>query len=149
MRHTQSQKYVGTDTTLMSLPEKVRSSILCQTTFSSFCILKTERSVIVPFCSIDKAQYKVLEVQSRSNYASALTQYKGKVNKHYLAFKQLLTPLQIACAGGLVYPTEQRDEHSAEDLTTTPAHTFTSKFSILIDELTKIRQNDPTGKPPD
>lgn len=144
MRHTQSQKYLGTETTLMSLPNKVRIFPYLRNVSVVATLLQTERNVVVPFNAADKPEYNLIEAQSKKVYLSSVSHMS--VNKNYLFFQQIMTPLRTACAGGPVFATEKEDKgedkEKKEPLVT---HTYTSKLNALIVELTTVRESDPTG----
>ena len=78
IRHAQAQKYTGTDTTLMSLPPKVRlvlTRLFCllvqrlshSLTFECF-LQQTERIVMVKFSDEEKQVYSAMENKARTYY---------------------------------------------------------------------------------
>eukprot|EP00429_Kryptoperidinium_foliaceum_P043107 CAMPEP_0176102834 /NCGR_PEP_ID=MMETSP0120_2-20121206/51588_1 /TAXON_ID=160619 /ORGANISM="Kryptoperidinium foliaceum, Strain CCMP 1326" /LENGTH=1287 /DNA_ID=CAMNT_0017436909 /DNA_START=94 /DNA_END=3957 /DNA_ORIENTATION=- len=140
MRHSQKQKYRGTETTLMSLPNK------------------TERSIDVTFAESEKLEYANLEKSAHDFYVSFRRKIGRDITKHYLKIMTKILPLRVACAGGK-YPIpeesekiEEGEDGTADEETKVKApkkyssFVFTSKLKVLVAELEKIRDTDPSSK---
>ena len=139
IRHSQQQKYRGTNTTLMSLPPK------------------TERDVIVDFSPEDLAEYAKMEAECQCQYDLVKQEHSGQLQRHFFLLSQMLVPIRAACSGG---NPPLRGEVTADDLEdegetgekqkTTEVkysdHCFTSKFKELLRELIRIRDEDPSCK---
>mmetsp|Transcript_11568 Transcript_11568/g.16296 ORF Transcript_11568/g.16296 Transcript_11568/m.16296 type:complete len:423 (+) Transcript_11568:1-1269(+) len=149
MRHTKKQNYTGTNTALMSLPEKV------------------ERIVNVSFSKEEEKEYKRLERDAITFYESFKQREGHQLSKHYLVLYQKLTPLRIACSGGGI-PEETEKERKKKDFDVDDGESqdgesgnddskskkkikisdvvFNSKLSVLVKELQRIRDEEPHAK---
>ena len=171
IRHSQQQKYNGTNTTLMQLPPK------------------TQRNVVIEFSKEDKAEYKKLEKAAQDFYRDFRNSHSNLHGKFCLKLTQKLTPMRVACAGGkipLEAPASEdaKEEEAASDDTEmkgeeatkaaaakdkeggdddssetegTPRKrekkeviysdfAFTAKVKTLIEELSAARDKDPSSK---
>jgi len=110
----------------------------------------------VKFSDSDRAEYKKLESSALESYFITLKQYKV-LGKAVLKLYRILQPLRIACAGGHVPLSGKNEDGDSDDEEETGKqrkkptikysdYAFTSKFSILIDELKHVRDKDPKGK---
>ena len=143
MRHTQAMKYRGTDTTLMSLPAK------------------TERSMEIALSSEENTQYEQLDSAAKAFYQKFKASHRGTLSSHYLLLSQKLTSMRVACSGGY-YPLNdsgedaEPDDDDGSDVEEKPRakhkevkysdFAFTSKFNVLLSELERIRDEDPSSK---
>jgi SNF2 family DNA or RNA helicase len=141
MRHKQNQTYRGTKTTLMSLPAK------------------TERTIEVSMSSDEKKEYDHLNNDAKSFYVNFKLAHWQDLSSHYLKLSQKLTPMRAACSGGF-FPLndvdtedDQQDGDREEDEDQSPkkevkysSFAFTSKFKVLLSELERIRDEDPSSK---
>lgn len=140
IRHSQSQKYSGTNTTLMSLPPK------------------TERVTTVKFSTQEKKEYAMLEESARMYYEKFVSSGKD-IGRNYLRLTRKIEPMRVACAGGRI-PLEDTDANDVDDDASNSSDmpkkvkkvrkfsdfAFTSKLKKLIAELQKVRTNDSTSK---
>lgn len=160
IRHSQKQKYRDTDTTLMSLPNKVcvlsGGVTLSFLVFSLTYFLQTERTVTVKFSESEQAEYRDLEKMVQNSYISFRKRHGHEITKHYLKLTQKLMPLRAACSGGR-YPLLESIDNESEvgtedtgDRKKKQVHyskfEFAGKFRILIDELERIRDSDPSSE---
>lgn len=159
MRHSQNQKYLGTQTTLMSLPQMVRS--IRRYPFSRFALeeknshmflpLQTERSVWIQFARAEKSAYNSLEDRAREFYKEFRNLHDvDDLGKHYVILTQKLMPLRVACAGGKILEEDHHDEIVNETALNSndPKYSklvFTSKVSKLLALLKNVRDSDPSG----
>mmetsp|Transcript_32503 Transcript_32503/g.50396 ORF Transcript_32503/g.50396 Transcript_32503/m.50396 type:complete len:345 (+) Transcript_32503:3065-4099(+) len=141
MRHKQNQTYRGTDTTLMSLPAK------------------KERVIEVSLSDGEKQEYGALEDKAKAFYLDFRKAHTHDLSCHYLKLSQTLTPMRVACSGG-AYPltnVECQDHQDIEDdeediqpkgkkNVEYSDFAFTCKFKVLLSELERIRDEDPTSK---
>jgi SNF2 family DNA or RNA helicase len=137
MRHKQNQTYRGTDTTLMSLPPKI------------------ERVIEVSLSEDEKQEYNTLDEKAKTFYLNFRDAHSHDLSCHYLKLSQILTPMRVACSGG-AYPlnVESKDEDEDEDdqprkikkVVEYSDFALTSKFKVLLSELERIRDEDPTSK---
>jgi SNF2 family DNA or RNA helicase len=137
MRHSQQMKYVGTSTTLMSLPAL------------------TEEVLTVEFSSADKTEYVKLETQARASYSSIA---REMVSRSWMKLTASLLPMRVACSGGrLPLKTNKKETEPAEgnavDKSQSEAepsrYAFTSKLERLIEELEVVRDTEPKCKSKD
>lgn len=147
MRHTQNQKYRGTETTLMSLPSK------------------SERIVEVNISDTEEKEYTALDDKARKFYVTFKAAHRHDLSSYYLKLSQKLTPMRIACSGGFVpqEETANNDQGDGKDDVGEDENkpskksrhkkqikygdfAFTSKFKALLTELERIRDEDPTSK---
>jgi len=139
IRHSQAQKYTGTNTTLMSLPPK------------------TERVITVKFSTQEKKEYATLEESARTYYENFVSSGKD-IGRNYLRLTRKIEPMRVACAGGRI-PLEDTGAEDADDDASNSdmpkkvkkvqkfsAFAFESKLKTLIGELRKVRTNDATSK---
>jgi hypothetical protein len=123
--------------------------------------LQTERTVKVNFTGEEMAEYQKLETVAQDLYVKFRALYGSDITKHYLKISSILTRLRVACAGGkypidIDPPPEETDEDENEGAklkkTTSKrpkeysTFVFTSKFKVLIAELERIRDEDPSSK---
>ena len=146
MRHTQKQTYSGTETTLMSLPAK------------------KERVIEVSLTQTEKEEYDTLDAQAKSFYLNFKAAHELDLSSYYLTLSQKLTPMRVACSGGF-FPLDEGEsigadgqEEEEEGMNGRPQRglkkkvvkyselAFTSKFKVLLSELERIRDEDPTSK---
>ena len=143
MRHTQKQKYRGTNTTLMSLPPK------------------KERTIEVKLSNDERKEYDVLDKEAKTSYQQFKAGHRHDLSSHYLKLSQQLTPMRVACSGGF-FPIDGAEDIEVDETTeetneqggkgrkkkTVKYSTFAfqSKFKVLISELDRIRDEDPTSK---
>jgi SNF2 family DNA or RNA helicase len=140
MRHAQKQTYRGTYTTLMSLPAKA------------------ERSIEVDLSAEEKNEYDKLNNDAKSFYVDFKAAHGERLSSHYLKLSQKLTPMRVACSGGFIplndaavdedqeeYDNEGDDAPHKKKITYSD-FAFTSKFKMLLSELERIRDEDPTSK---
>ncbi|CAB9523044.1 regulator of chromatin subfamily A member 3-like 1 [Seminavis robusta] len=150
LRHTQKQTYRGTSTTLMMLPKK------------------TERTVEIDFEAGERKQYAEVENAAKTFYLDFKAKHGGTLSSHYFKLTQKLMKSRIACAGGR-YPVgdaqdpkvEEEDDEDVDDdeaLDNKPKKknrkkevvysdvAFRSKLKVLITELMRVRDDDPTSK---
>jgi hypothetical protein len=135
MRHSQQMKYVGTSTTLMSLPAL------------------TEELLTVEFSYADKAEYLKLETQARASYSSI---DRGMVSRSWMKLTASLLPMRIACSGGrLPLETKKKEiEQEGDEVVVEKSHSeaepsrhaFSSKLKRLIEELEIVRDTEPKCK---
>jgi hypothetical protein len=172
IRHSHKQQYRGTSRTLMSLPLKVircllrRVLRLCSLFLTySFVSFQTERTIMIDFEPLEAKEYAKLEKKALGFYQAFNPKEPMQPNRHYVKMMQQLAPLRIACAGGRIPLTKQvaRPVKKAEfddpdqsndapiNATEKKSRTFSkfrfrSKFNVLIEELKKIRDNEPNCK---
>jgi SNF2 family DNA or RNA helicase len=142
IRHTQRQTYRGTGTTLMSLPAK------------------SERSIAIVLSEAERKEYDRLDAEAKKFYVDFKTSHSRDFSKHYLKLSQRLTPMRVACSGGCI-PLDGDTEYDEEDPNDSdeekkPAarkkqekysdFCFTAKFNVLLRELKRARDEDPTSK---
>ena len=115
----------------------------------------------IKFSDEEKTEYQNLEKAARDFYINFRASHYAEITKHYLKISSKLMPLRVACAGGK-YPintapqSEPVDDNMADDETTKQKSIkrpkeyskfiFESKFQYLIEELEKIRDEDPSSK---
>eukprot|EP00980_Cylindrotheca_fusiformis_P010788 scaffold2442_cov146-Cylindrotheca_fusiformis.AAC.3 len=142
MRHTQKQLYRGTKTTLMSLPSK------------------TERTIEVTLPTVERQEYDALETAAKTFYLDFKGSHSRKLSSHYMKLFQNLTPMRVACSGGCIPlddgggaadECEDMDEDRLvvarkKDAVKYSDFAFRAKFRVLIKELKKAREKDPTSK---
>jgi SNF2 family DNA or RNA helicase len=139
MRHAQKQSYRGTKTTLMSLPAK------------------TERSIVISLPPAERKEYNSLDSAAKTFYTEFKSSHLQELSSHYLKLSQKLTPMRVACSGGRIPLGDEhtdKDEDIDEGISATRKMTevlysdfcFTAKFNVLIRELKRARDNDPTSK---
>lgn len=141
IRHTQKQCYRGTTTTLMSLPPK------------------QERSIEVSLSKDERKEYDALDKGAKDFYVRFKAAHLHKLSSHYLLLSQKLTPIRVACSGGNP-PLNPEDggtkgnDYDDEDEVKVQKKSeikysdfcFTAKLKVLVAELKKARENDPTSK---
>jgi hypothetical protein len=110
----------------------------------------------------EKSEYDNLEKTALDFYTKFRAQHEKDLSKYYLKLSQKLTPMRVACSGGK-YPLEDINEEentdndaSDEEMDDEPRkkkkqviysdYAFTSKFKVLLSELERIRDEDPTCK---
>jgi hypothetical protein len=103
-----------------------------------------------------------MEKQAQDFYVDFRARHFQNITKHFLKLSQKLTPLRVACSGGK-YPISGCDDDDngdvteADDLDQTTQKkkkkvvkysdfAFTSKFIVLLAELERIRDDDPSCK---
>jgi hypothetical protein len=105
-----------------------------------------------------------MEKEIQQFYVDFRSRHLADLSRHYLKLSQKLTPLRVACSGGS-YPLPGVDddeglEDSVEDGENQSRATtkkqkkivrysdfaFTSKFKVLLSELERIRDKDPSCK---
>ncbi len=107
-------------------------------------------------------EYAKLEKESLDFYLPFRATHRKNLSCHYLKLIQSLTPLRIACAGGRIPLIEDGDvdENEAKVSPNAPAidpkkqkkdtkfsdFVFQTKSIALIEELKRIRDEDPTCK---
>jgi SNF2 family DNA or RNA helicase len=139
MRHAQKQFYRGTKTTLMSLPAK------------------TERSIEISLSPAERKEYNSLDSAAKTFYTEFKSSHLHELSSHYLKLSQKLTPMRVACSGGrtpLGDGHTDKDEDIDEGIPAARKKSevqysdfcFTAKFNVLIRELKRARDNDPTSK---
>ncbi|CAJ1949444.1 unnamed protein product [Cylindrotheca closterium] len=141
IRHTQKQCYRGTNTTLMSLPPK------------------KELSIEVSLSKAERKEYDALDKAAKDFYVRFKASHAHELSKHYLLLSQKLTPQRVACSGGNppLNPEDggsKNDDYDDEEDVKVQrkseikysAFCFTAKMKVLIAELKKARENDPTSK---
>ena len=144
MHHKQKQTYRGTETTLMSLPEKI------------------ERTIEVTLSSDEKKEYGSLDNTAKSFYLNFRESHRDDLSKYYLKLSQKLTPMRVASSGGFFPLTDEVNEENEsddDDVVDDGAKrrggknevkysdfAFTSKFKVLLSELGRIRDEDSTSK---
>lgn len=147
MRHTQKQTYRNTTTTLMSLPPKVK------------------RSILVDFSAEERHQYAALDIAAREFYVQFKRQKGHELSKHHLLLASKLMPLRIAASGGPI-PLDDDDELDPEtaskDTDDEPVadarkkkskkqqkfsdFVYTNKLKALLKCLKRARDEDPNSK---
>lgn len=140
LRHSQQMKYRNSDITLMQLPKK------------------TERDLMVKLSPEEKRVYYKMEKTEQDWYLNYRSRHKHDMSKHYLTVSSRLTALRDACSGGkyntgaTVVPT---DDHDTDDMDEKPrkkaetvlsAFSFTSKLKVLLEELERTKNVDPSSK---
>jgi hypothetical protein len=113
----------------------------------------------------EQSEYDNLEKTALDFYTKFRAQHEKDLSKYYLKLSQKLTPMRVACSGG-TYPLEDINEEedtdndaSDEEMDDEPRkdrkkkkevkysdYAFTSKFKVLLSELERIRDEDPTCK---
>lgn len=127
IRHTQKQRYRGTQTTLMSLPAKL------------------ERQIEITLPDIERREYDKLEDDAKKFYVSFKRGHKKTLSKHYLVLSQKLTPMRVACSGGHIPEDVEEDEENQtkkkkkKKATKNSNFCFTAKFKVLLKELERVR----------
>ena len=148
IRHSQAQKYKGTDTTLMSLPPMSESVVECE------------------FSPEERVEFQKLEKEAQDFYLEFRRRHAKDMSKHFLKVSSKLIKLRIACSGGK-YPlddashvTDDLDEDGEDDneeaaaekpkpvkkVTKYSDFCFQSKFNELLKQLKKIRDEEPDAK---
>ena len=139
IRHTQKQRYRGTQTTLMSLPAKL------------------ERQIEITLPDAERREYDKLDDEAKKFYVTFKRGHKKTLSKHYLVLSQKLTPLRVACSGGHIpedvvedeeNQTKKKKKEDEENQTKkkkkkkATKHSnfcFTAKFKVLLKELERVR----------
>lgn len=110
----------------------------------------------------EKAEYSRMEKQAQDFYVGFRARHFKTITKYFLKLSQKLTPLRVACSGGN-YPIsgfdddDDGDATEADDVDQTTQKkkkkevkysnfAFTSKFNVLLAELERIRDDDPSCK---
>jgi hypothetical protein len=131
-------------------------------------VYQTEITIEVSFSRQEKTEYQKIENSARDFYVDFRDVKGDKITKHYLKLTQKLAPLRVACAGGK-YPLPSSvgevgdagvgdslacDDEAEGGVSTKKAargssvnfsdFVFTSKLNVLIAELEKIRDTDPS-----
>lgn len=122
------------------------------------------------FTGTDVDEYAKLETAGRLFYEAFKLQHGAKLKQHYLKLIQKLMPLRTACAGGQIPFDEDmnqggdgdvdlgetenhddsidndEDEHGKKGKKPTKfsKYAYTSKLKKLIEELERLRKEDPT-----
>ena len=126
IRHTQKQRYRGTQTTLMSLPAKL------------------ERQIEITLPDAERREYDKLDDEAKKFYVTFKRGHKKTLSKHYLVLSQKLTPLRVACSGGHIPEDVLEDEENQtkkkkKKATKNSNFCFTAKFKVLLKELERVR----------
>jgi len=140
IRHSLKQQGTLSNTYIMSLPPK------------------EEIVINIPFAKTERRQYEKLEADAQTYYKNI----KGggvDIGKQYLKLKSALIPLRVACSGGFMdkkLDKSDNPELKSKDPTlkvkvkvkdeSIADIAFKSKFHKLLQELKRIRTDEPTSK---
>jgi SNF2 family DNA or RNA helicase len=124
---------------------------------------KTERNLMVKLSSDEKKAYNKMEKESQKWYLNYRSRHRHDMSKHYLTVSSRLITLRDAMSGGKynagTTPTaadtdvtendageidEEKPRRKAETVLSDFA--FTSKLKVLLKELERTKNADPTSK---
>ena len=107
---------------------------------------QTERSINISFSAAEEKEYRKIETSARDFYVDFRRGNRGEVTKHHFMLRQKLGPLFVACSGGY-HPLPNGSSVEDEEVEDSSYDfEFTSKFQVLIEELAKTRDSDPSSK---
>ena len=114
---------------------------------------KSERKIEVSLSEVERREYDRLDKEAKNFYIDFKRTHFRDLSKHYLKLSQKLTPMRVACSGGH-FPLEADAENANEDDTAPKKKSskkysefcFTSKFHVLVTELKRVRDEDPSSK---
>jgi hypothetical protein len=124
-------------------------------------VSQSENDIFIEWSDGEKSEYDALEQQARDFFNQLSRKVGSQLSSHYLKLQRGLTTLRIACSGGHIPlpdgdndPSTENDTNAADEEEKKPKgkkivrysdFCYTSKMEKLIEELVRIRDEDPSG----
>jgi hypothetical protein len=113
--------------------------------------------MLIDFGTEEALEYKQLEKEALTFYEGFKAANWKTISSHYLKLTQRLVPLRIACSGGQIPLVDDSEDHSEYECEAVKPKkkkqpqifsefSFQSKFAALMDELKRIRDDEPDCK---